>query len=58
MSLSFEFVTDRFRRLPRLSTAYWRDRRQITKKDQGTLTVRQLMDYLETQGEPMRICVS
>jgi hypothetical protein len=46
----FEFVADRFREQPRLTTALWGTRRTITKKDRGTVTVQQLMDFLETEG--------
>ena len=51
MSTIFEFVADRFRRESRLTTSYWRGRRLLTRKDQGTVTVKQLMDFLDTQGE-------
>ena len=55
MSANHEFVADRFKKKPRLTTSYWRQRREVTRKDQGTVTVRQLMDFLDTQGNP-RIC--
>jgi hypothetical protein len=51
MSRSFEFVAERYKRQPRLESAYWGSRRELTRKDAGTVTVRQLVTFLDTQGQ-------